>query len=440
MKKAVLLIVIIVLTGKLVNAKVDTLTITIQQAIETGLKNRYDIQADKYNLDIASNAVSRTKKEWMPELSGAANIRYSLDLPTTIIEPGVLGNPKEIFCELGTVNNSVFSLDVVQTIYKPGIVADVRLAENSRNLQREKNRQNENLLRQRITESYLNALLRKLQYTISIDNEQRYHEYCTVAEIKFKQGTLIENDYLKAKLDADNADVDSKRTQQKYEMSIDNLKNQMNIPLSSDVVLYDTLGEDLFSANQVPLVQGLANRTEVKQLQIQKDGNTLLLQKAYFNVLPTFQVFANYTEQFQYKNFDYGKNPFWNPFDYVGVMLRLPITNDYKNVNTIREAKYKILKTDLELKQKESDITFQIQNALVELENARQNIRATKSNYDLSKRIYENQKQQYSLGSLLYSSLLDTEKSLSAVEQNYIKAVYDYLVAEISYQKAIGNL
>jgi outer membrane protein len=40
---------------------------------------------------------------------------------------------------------------------------------------------------------------------------------------------------------------------------------------------------------------------------------------------------------------------------------------------------------------------------------------------------------------LLYSSLLDTEKTLNTAEQNYIKAMYDYLMAKISYDKALGN-
>ena len=97
------------------------------------------------------------------------------------------------------------------------------------------------------------------------------------------------------------------------------------------------------------------------------------------------------------------------------------------------------MQTDLDLKQRTADINYEIQRTSTELSNALQNMQTTKSNYDLSKVIYENQKQQYNLGSLLYSNLLDTDKSLNTTEQNYIKAVYDYLLANINYQKAIGN-
>jgi outer membrane protein len=97
------------------------------------------------------------------------------------------------------------------------------------------------------------------------------------------------------------------------------------------------------------------------------------------------------------------------------------------------------MQTDLDIKQRTADINYEIQKTSTELSNALKNMQTTKSNYDLSKVIYGNEKQQYNLGSLLYSNLLDTERSLSAAEQNYIKAVYDYLIANINYQKAIGN-
>ena len=47
-------------------------------------------------------------------------------------------------------------------------------------------------------------LLKKLQSKITSDDEQRYKEYEQVAAGKVKLGTLIENDYLKAKLDYEN--------------------------------------------------------------------------------------------------------------------------------------------------------------------------------------------------------------------------------------------
>ena len=180
------------------------------------------------------------------------------------------------------------------------------------------------------------------------------------------------------------------------------------------------------------------NRTEIKQLQLIKENNELQLKKAHQNILPTVSLFANYSSQFQYSNFDYAQKDWWSPYSYVGVKISLPITSNFKNSNTVRESEFKSAKTGIDIKQKAADINYEIQKASSELGNALQNMQTTKANYDLSNTIYENQKQQYNLGSLQYSSLLDTEKTLNTAEQNYIKAVYDYLIAMLDYDKALG--
>jgi outer membrane protein TolC len=117
----------------------------------------------------------------------------------------------------------------------------------------------------------------------------------------------------------------------------------------------------------------------------------------------------------------------------------VPITGNFKNYNNIEERRIKSMQAELDLKQKLSDVNYEIRKASTEMANARENMQTTRSNYDLSRVVYESQKQQYGLGSRPYSDLLETNRSLSLAEQNYIKAVYDYLIASVNLQKAIGN-
>eukprot|EP01034_Spumella_vulgaris_P021006 gene21006-26943_t len=114
-----------------------------------------------------------------------------------MIPAGFAGLPEPMLVGLGAKNVSVFGLDLSQTLYRPGITTDVKLARNNLELQKERNRQAENQIRQKITESYLNVLLRELQWKIAANNEQRYGEYLGVAEGKMKNGSLIENDFLR---------------------------------------------------------------------------------------------------------------------------------------------------------------------------------------------------------------------------------------------------
>ena len=438
MKKIILILLSVASLLGYAQQPAGNLTIGVQQAIDLGLKNRYDIQAHKYNLSIADNQVKKIKKEWIPDISGSGNMRYSPQLQATYIPAGFIA-PNAALVALGAKSTSVFGLDLNQPIFKPAITTDVKIAKNNLAIQQEKNKQDENNIREQIAFAYLNVLLKDLQAKIAMDDEQRYKEYEQVAKGKMQSGTLIENDYLKSKLDYENAKVETLKAKQNLQLALDNVKYQINVPAETQLVLSDTLNSPNLTLSQLPTKGDANNRTEIKQLILQQQGNKLEVNKTRQNALPSLAFFANYSRQFTYTNLDYGLSQWWSPFNYLGLRLNVPITANFKNHNSIQEYKIKSLQTDLDLKQKTADVNYEIQKTSTELSNALQNMQTSKSNYDLSRVIYENQKQQYNLGSLQYSNLLDTDRSLNTTEQNYITAVYNYLLANINYQKAIGN-
>jgi outer membrane protein len=60
-------------------------------------------------------------------------------------------------------------------------------------------------------------------------------------------------------------------------------------------------------------------------------------------------------------------------------------------------------------------------------------------NYELAKRIYLSQQQQLELGAFSYDALLNTSTSMAEAERNYIAASYEFFVASLNYEKAIGK-
>ncbi len=438
MKKLIIIVLAVVSFQGHAQQPTTDLKVSLQEAIDLGLKNRYDIQADNYNLAIADNEIGKSKKEWIPELSGSGNVRYSPQIQSTYIPAGYFGNEAGLVA-LGAKSSSVFGLDLNQTIYKPGINSDIKIAKNNLEIEKERHRQSENMIKEQIAYAYLSVVLRDLQSNIAAADEQRYKEYEQVAEGKMKAGSLLENDYLKAKLDYENAKVETQKAKQNYKLALDNIKYQMNVPGETQLILSDSLDAAGFMLEQLPTAKDIVNRTEIEQLILQQEGNKLQINKSHQNALPSLALYANYSKQYLNTNFDYSQTQWWSPFSYVGLRLSIPITSNLKNRHNIQSNQFKSMQTDLKLKQKLADINYEVQKASFELDNASKNMSTAKNNYDLSRTIYENQKQQYDLGSLLYSDLLDTDRSLNHTEQNYVKSVYDYLVAIINYQKALGN-
>jgi outer membrane protein TolC len=242
-----------------------------------------------------------------------------------------------------------------------------------------------------------------------------------------------------AELDYKNAEATTEKQKQNYLLSIQNLKFKINVSLQSVIIFTDSLQSSVETNVSKDIANNaIVNRSEIKQLKIQQLGYELQLKKAKQNYLPTLSLFANYTQFFQNDAFNYSNNFFWAPVSYIGAKLSIPITGSIKNTNQIKEFNLKLAQTGLEMKQKSTDVQYEVQEARTKLDNAKQNLTVTNENYLLSGKVYELKKQQYGLGSFSYEKLLDTEKSLSNTEQEYITAVYDVFIAKINYQKVTG--
>jgi outer membrane protein TolC len=438
MKKIIYLLILSAFCGT-ITAQTDTLKLSLNQALQLGLNNRFDAKGSSLNVDIAKNELAKSKKELLPDISASGKITYNEQVQPTIVPAGYLGftEPQKIALEMK--DNTAFSLDLNYSVYKPGLYTDIKIASNNLDLEKEKNRKSDIDIKVEIAEAYDNVLLKSLQFEIAQKNENRYKEYYNLANGKYSNGALLESDMQLAELDYKNAEATTEKQKQNYLLSIQNLKFKINVSLQSVIIFTDSLQSSVETNVSKDIANNaIVNRSEIKQLKIQQLGYELQLKKAKQNYLPTLSLFANYTQFFQNDAFNYSNNFFWAPVSYIGAKLSIPITGSIKNTNQIKEFNLKLAQTGLEMKQKSTDVQYEVQEARTKLDNAKQNLTVTNENYLLSGKVYELKKQQYGLGSFSYEKLLDTEKSLSNTEQEYITAVYDVFIAKINYQKVTG--
>lgn len=422
--------------AKVYSQNSTALSISLAQAFELGVKNRYDIQANKLNVAIAKNTVSKNRKEWLPDISATGNARYNTQLQTMVLDGFGGGNQK---ITMGTTNLTYVSLDLTQNIFKPGLNTDIKIAKNDAVLEMEKYNEKEISIKQSIAEIYYNVVLKKTQLKLANASLERYSKYYTIAQDKYKLKVILDNDLLKAMLDYENAKNSAQEANLNYQRYLLQLKNSLNIDNTTEIVLTDSI-ETFQNENVLTNTISLnSKRTDLKQLELQYESNKLKVLKSKQYVLPTISIIGNYTTQFQSDKFDYSKN-LWSPYNYLALKVSLPLTGNLKNANTIKEYQLKMQQNEFQLRQKKLDIDNEIAKNDNELINATNRIATSKSNLELSKTLYQNQINMYQLGTVTYANILDAETSMNTAEQNYIKAVYDYLIAKIASQKAMGSL
>lgn len=431
MKKNFLLIILLT-TAAMSYAQT---TLSRSEAIQLGLKNRFDVQAIHYDVAIAASKVKQTTNKWLPTLSGDGYIKYSPQLQNTVIPGGVLpGYDETTLLPLMVKNETVFGLNLIQPLFNPTLKTETKLAKTELALQEEKNHAAQIDIMLQISRAYLDVQLKGLQKRIAADIAERNHEYEMIATGMYNNGTLIENYYLRAILDRENADQLSKQADQNYELSVMNLRYQLNVPAETTLLLSDSL-------DAVTLANDKTNgeRTEIKQLALQQEENKINLLKYKHDLLPTLSIGASYSQLFLSDKFNYGTGRWWSPFSYVTLNMHIPISAHVKNKAVLTEYRQKISQNELLLQQRKADINYEVQQARTLLANALLNQKNAKNSYELSKTIFHNQQEQYRLGAFDYSALLDTEKSLSTTERNYIQSAYELMLAQIQLQKATNN-
>jgi len=438
MKK--ILVLSLVLFTAAVQGQSDSLRISLSDAVALGLVKRFDVQANDYNTFIATSDVNAKQNAWLPELSGAGTVRLNTQIQQAYIPAGFAGLQDPMLVKFGATNIAVFGLDLNQTIFNPNVKNDITIAKSQAELQKQKDEQDKKVIRERITQAYLNVLLRKLQATIARDNEKRFNEYYVLAKGKFDAGALIENEMLRAQLDYENAKLETQKTVQNLNTAYAQLAYQMNVPLTQPLALTDRLSDLQIASLNQDVNYAFGNRSDLLLLNQQRTIAQEQISKSKQAVIPSLSFYANYSKQYTNMNFNFGDSKWWSPYSFVGLNLRVPISAYYKDKPQIASQQLKLKQLELQIEQRKADITYQHNSAIADLQNAANNVTQTQQSYALSKRIYALQQEQVKSGSLLYASLLDTERSLSQAEQNYIRAVYDYMVAQVNFQRAIGEL
>lgn len=432
---------IIILIGMLIAAASHSQTLTpkqlsLAQAMQTAIERRYDVRANQLDVDIAANRISKTKNEWLPTLKADGEVRYNAQLQTMILDGfGNDGGKQKI--EVGTTNFTTLSMDLSQTIYKPGLKADINIAKAERKAEQEKTAEKENTIRMQVAEAYLNVILKQQQLQLAGENTQRYKEYLDVSSERKRLGTILETDLLKAQTDLGNAKLTEKESVQNYDLAMNALRYQMNLNDDIPLVLTDSL-QTLIKIHQLTDYKvNTEERPELKQLVFSKEANDLKIKKEAYKWTPTLSLTGNYTTLYQAADFKY-IGSMWTPYNYIGVKASLPITELFTRSANKKEFQLKALQLQMQYQQKQQDLNYEAAKNKTELWNSTSNIQSAENSLTFSRTLRQNQLNNYKLGTVTYSAILDAEATINTAEQNYVKAVYNYLLAFYNFKKLNG--
>jgi len=413
--------------------------ITIKEAIQKGIENRIELKTQALNIQIASSENDKIKAKWLPQVSANGDIRWNTQLQTTVLPFALPGSSEsQTIVRLGRPFNNTFALQAEQRVYDANKKIDRLLNDTQTEAQKNTLEQQKINLKQIITEAYFSAVYNKEKLRLSEIALQRANAYLEAAKVKFEQGTILKNDLDKFTLDVSNAKLTQTKNIQDYELSLVTLQYQLNTNDKAEPA------EDLTSIlNYSQIVDVQANndkRTEVKAEEINLQLNELNLQKQKKRNLPTITAYGNYSAFQISDTFNPLASGTWFTANYVGIRANIPIFDGKQTKLSRQDFLVRMQINQLNVERLRNDFNYESKITWNTLQQSKLNLEEAKKNITLAQHILETDKFRFEQGVLVISDLKNSEYSLQNSENQYLSSIYNFLVANVRYKKASGNL
>jgi outer membrane protein TolC len=220
------------------------------------------------------------------------------------------------------------------------------------------------------------------------------------------------------------------------------LKMNLGLQQTDSLVLRDKLTTDDLKAGILDDNFSYDNRNEIKLLNKAKELQGYDIRRWKLSYIPTLAAFYGYQRAGQRRAGDTGGNSpwFWYSTNQVGLNISVPIFDGNNKKYKISQARLNLEKVENTLDLTKKGIDLERTVAKNTLNNALLALDAQEKNMQLAERVFNTVKKKYEqgVGSSFESLQADTE--LQQSQSNYFRALYDAVIAKISYLKASGKL
>jgi len=405
---------------------------TLDNIIQYTLKHQPTVQKSLLDEQITRSQVNSRLADWYPQVDFNYNLQHNFQLPTTVFEGQVI--------QLGNGNTSTAQFAYNQNILNSDLLLTATTGKTIRTAAFQTTTANKIDAVATVSKAFYDVLLTQQQIKVTNEDITRLERSVKDATSQYKNGIVDKTDYQRATIALNNAKAQKKGNEELLKGKVEYLKAIMGYPTKAPLtVVYDSLQMENETNFDIAQTVSYDNRIEYQILQTQKKLQVANLNYARFAFLPTVAGFGAY-------NLNYLNNSISDlyridyPQSYLGVSLVFPIVHGGKRWMNIRQAKWQIKKSDLDLANLQNNINAQYAQVLAGYNSSMAEYLALKENLGLATEVYKIIQLQYRSGVKTYLEVITAETDLRSAQINYFNALYQVLSSKIDLQRALGQI
>ncbi|OPX28311.1 MAG: hypothetical protein B1H08_06110 [Candidatus Omnitrophica bacterium 4484_171] len=408
--------------GLAAESQKEIIVLNEKEAIETALKNNYDILSKKEEIKEASARLQQAWSQVFPYISANANYTRYEDHPMFTYE-----------------DNRGYSFSATQLLFSGGRVANtIVAARKALKATQEGGRELENKIIYSAKQSFYTVLLAKEFVRIREETLGLAEENLSITKERYKKGEASHYDLLRSKVEIANIKPQLIKAENFLKTSLNFLKVLLGIDPAKEIKVR---GEFRFIPLEVNVNRevnvALRRRPALKEISLQEKAAKAQLRAAFAGHLP--QVNLNFTDYANQKEaFTVGREKY-DDYWVAVVSVSMPIFDGFLTRSKVKEAKAKQRELNILKKKLRDSVKVEVENAVLDLEAAKSTVESQKENVERAREAYQIIKERYAQGQASQLDSLDARVALSTAQVNFAQSLYDFIVANAKLSYVVGK-
>jgi outer membrane protein TolC len=284
-----------------------------------------------------------------------------------------------------------------------------------------------------VKQAYYDSLRAKRNKVVAEDAIRQFEQHLAQAKAFYEVGTRPKFDVTKAEVDLSTARLALLRADNSLNISFVNLNNAMGVPDAPEYMLEEhvSLPKAVISIEEA-YKQAFGNRPDLLALASRKkaaEDAVAVAQKGYF---PFLTGNAGWTWAGEGGQFATGDG--WN----AGVTLSIPIFSGFLTKNQVAEARAALNVVSANEESLRQNVMLEVQQAYINIKEAAERITVADLTVQQATENLEIASGRYAAGVGNPIEVTDAEVALSTARFSHNQALYDYVIAYASLEKAMG--
>ena len=409
---------------------------------------------------LAFNEQARTDGDAATDPISAAEyfFRQSQGLAAAGVEQGGSDNP------FAVPSVYVSGLSITQKLFDGRVILGAYGASrwllpfNEAGLQRE-----EQVLVRDVKNAWYAALLAEQQVLVNRQSVERSRRTLVEVSRQVDQGVTPKFQRLSAEVEVSNLETAQLMAEMAAAASRDNLKLLLGMPTEHDIRLRGNLQAALRTDYMVDSpdassIQALDRRPDLRQAEIGIELEKIQLQVAKSAYLPNIDAFANFNwlgnipdnrrswssvdgDPFTFTTTDRGyfDDAYWDRSVSVGLRLSWKVFDGLATHRRIQQRKIALQRAENDVEFLTRAIRVEVDQSLRTLRAAHRRMQAQQLNLDRARLNFEHAEARLREGVATPLEVREASDQLDQTQFNYLQAVHDVLVAQSTYEAAVGQ-